>query len=238
MNQYEMEALLEESETAVRIAAAQVSRRYRGYLSFADLMQEGNIWVLKHPGTVRARLDDGRRGSRRLVGQLAKHFDRLGRQEKAYALSYSPDDEAFYSATLIETCLPAVFDESLMVQPPQEGYENERGRRDPAESNNWQVSVLDVKEAWAKAVMEPHIRVAMAYKYGYGLRNYQIAQVMEVADSTVGEYLKKGVNAMINELGGWPPGRCNADCECGEGIGSRRVMSNAEARARTDQDYD
>ena len=239
MNENEKQALLEECETAIRIAAAQVSRRYRGYLTFADLIQEGNVWVLKHPSTARDRLDDGRRGSRRLVALLAKHFDRLGRTEKASNLQYSPDDEAFYSAALIEAALPAVWDETLMDSPPQtDMLDTPRSGPDPSESGSWTVSTIDVRKAWAQAEMDSNVRVAMAYKYGYGMRNYQIAELLEVADSTVTAYIKRGVNSMIEVLGGFPPGRCQLDCECGEGVGSRRVMSNAEARARTEQNYE
>lgn len=238
MNEYEQQALLEEAETAIRIAAAQVARRYRGYLTFGDLIQEANIWVLKHPGTARSRLDDGRRGSRRLVGQIAKHLDRLGRAEKAFSLQYSPDDEVFYSTTMVETMLPAIWDESLLTHPPQtDDGPTVRGNKDLAEQGNWLVSAIDVREAWAKARLDGQVRVALAYRYGYGLRNYQIAELLDVSDTTVAAYLKKGVAAIVDELGGFPGRRCYDDCECGEGIGSRRVMSNAEAQARTAENY-
>jgi hypothetical protein len=234
-----MQDLLEEAETAIRIAAAQVSRRYRGYLTFADLMQEGNIWVLKHPGTTRSRLEDGRRGSRRLVGQLAKHFDRLGRNEKAFSLQYSPDDEAFYTTALVEACLPAIWDESLMDQPPvSDMLDNRRANTDPSEAGNWTVSTIDVRKAWTSAVMDDNVRLALAYRYGEGLRNWQVAELLQVSDSTVTVWLRKGINALVRELGGFAPGRCDGECECGEGIGSRRVMSNAEARARTADQYE
>lgn len=237
MNQYEMQAILEEAETCIRVAASQVSRRYRGYLSFADLMQEGNIWVLKHPKTVRERLDDGRRGSRRLTGQIAKHLDRLGRHEKAASLQYSPDDEAFYSVAMIEMFLPVIWDESLLTNPPVTEEVGGKSVADPSAGNNWLVGALDVKKAWQEAPLDANQRVALAYRYGYGLKNYQIAEMLGVSDTSVGTYIKRGINLLIEELGGHPSRQCYDDCECGEGVGSRRVMSNAEAQARTAENY-
>lgn len=232
-----MQALLEESEFSIRIAASQVARRYRGYLSFSDLLQEGNIWVLKHPQTVRERLDDGRRGSRRLIGQIAKHLDRLGRLEKAATLQYSTDDEVFYSAAMIELFLPAVWDESLLVNPPVTEDVGGKSGSDPSEGGNWLAGAMDVKTAWKNAPLDGNQRVALAYRYGYGLKNYEIAELLGVSDTSVSNYLRRGITLLIEELGGHPPRQCYEDCECGDGVGTRRVMSNAEARARTAENY-
>jgi hypothetical protein len=171
------------------------------------------------------------------VGQLARHFDRLGRNEKAYALQYSPEDEAFYSSALIEACLPAIWDEALMERPPTNELEGKQVS-DPSEAGNWLVSTIEVRESWKRVQMDDNIRLALAYRYGEGLRNWQIAELLEVSDSTVTAWLRKGINTLIRDLGGYPPGRCDGECECGEGVGTRRVMSNAEARARTAEQYE
>jgi hypothetical protein len=83
------------------------------------------------------------------------------------------------------------------------------------------------------------VRLALAYRYGDGLRISQIAQILEVADSTVQNYLNKGINALVRQLGGAAPYSCNADCpdECG-GPGTRHVISNAQAQAITDSAYE
>lgn len=235
----EYDALLEETEVNVRAAAAQVARRYRGYITYADLAQEGRIWVMRHPGTVRARLDDGRRGDFRLTNQLAKHMDRLARKEKAATSHYMPEDEAFYQRTIVEAALPSIWDDEYLLKAPEDDMATEphRRRSDGSETSNWLVTVLDVRSAWERADMDEKWRLALAYRYGDGLRIYQISALLECADSTTQTYISKGVRALIDELGGEAPGRCPPDCECGDGLGSRRVMSNAEARARTDADY-
>ena len=124
-------------------------------------------------------------------------------------------------------------------RPPDDDYTTEphRRRTDQSETSNWLVTVLDVRSAWEKADLDLNWRLAIAYKYGEGLRLYQIADALEVSDTTAQSYIDRGIKALIHELGGSPPGNCPPDCECGQGPGSRRAISNAEARARTDQDY-
>jgi len=237
MTQKEMEALLEETEVNVRVAAAQVSRRYRGIVTYADLAQDGKVWVLQHPGTCTNRLEDGRRGSRRLTGLIAKRLDGIARREKAAGL-YDPQDEAFYSRTMVEAVLPAVWDENVMLVPPEQA-EGVRGSSSPSEHGSWLAMTMDIRRAWATATMESTWRLALAYRYGEGLRIYQIATLMEVADSTAHNYITKGIRALIKELGGENPGRCPPDCECGSNpVGKRKVISNAQANAQTERDYE
>lgn len=233
------DALIEETENHCKVAAAQVSRRFRGYITYADLVQEGFFWVLKHPATVEARLEDGRRGEQRLVNQLAKHMEKQARKERASSLRYQPEDEAFYQRTLVEAALPAIWDDNMMLKAPDDDYTTEPHRRhsDGSETSSWLVTVLDIRSAWQKAEMDLNWRTALAYKYGEGLRDYQIAQLLEVSETTARTYVDRGIKAIIRELGGSAPGRCPPECECGEGIGSRRVISNAEARARNDEAY-
>lgn len=236
----DQDQLLEETERHVKVAASQVARRYRGFVTYADMVQEGIVWVLRHPGTVEKRLDDGRRGEGRLVGAIARYLDKQARRERAASLGYKPEDEAFYTRNLIEAALPSIWDDDLLVHPPvEEALEGPRRPSNPAETSGWLVTVLDVRSAWEKASMDANWRLALAYRYGEGLRIYQIAQLLEVSDTTVSTYIEKGIRALTNNLGGRPPYECEADCECGKGrAGRRHVISNAEAMARTENQYD
>jgi DNA-directed RNA polymerase specialized sigma24 family protein len=235
----ENKELIEETESHVRIAAAQVARRYRGYIPYADLAQEGMVWVLSHPGTVTSLLEDGKRGGNRLVGRLVRHMDKLARRERAQSIGYDTADEAFYTRTLLEAALPAIWDDSLLDHPPvdDEAAEGPRRRSDGSETSNWLVTVLDVRRAWTEAEMDLNWRLAISYRYGEGMRLYQIADALEVSDSTASNYIERGLNAMIRQLGGKPPGQCSDDCEC-KPVGGRRVISNAEARAIQENQYD
>jgi DNA-directed RNA polymerase specialized sigma24 family protein len=237
MTPEETQVLLEEAETNVRVAAAQVSKRFHGITTYADLAQEGMVWVLEHPGTVVSRLEDGRRGSSRLTNQIAGHMDRLARKDKASGL-YEPEDEAFYSRTLVEAALPAVWDKRLMAEPPEHN-EGPRAPTDLSKQNSWLATTVDVRVAYNVATMDDNWRTALWLKFGQGMRVYQVAEEMAVAETTANNYINKGIRAIIRELGGTRPGRCPPDCECGNGpAGGRKAISNAQARAETDRDYE
>jgi RNA polymerase sigma factor (sigma-70 family) len=216
-----------------------VSRRFRGYTDYADLVQEGLLWVMRHPQTTRNRLDDGRRGEFRLVAQLAKVMEKAARRDRAASLRYKPEDEAFYQRTLVEAALPAVWDDELLTHPPMDDYnaEGSKHRTDQSETSNWLVTVLDVRAAWNAAELDENQRLALTLRYRDGWRLYQIADELEVSDTTVANYIEKGIRALIEELGGKPPAQCGPDCECGQGVGRRKVISNAEARAKTEESY-
>jgi DNA-directed RNA polymerase specialized sigma24 family protein len=231
--------LLEEVEHHVKVAAAQVSRRYRGYVEYADLIQEGNLWVIRHPATVRNRMDDGRRGEARLVGQLAKAMERSARRDRAASMGFKVEDEAFYQRTLVEAALPGIWDDEYLIKAPQDEYttEGSRHRTDQSETSNWLVTVLDVRSAWERAELNESVRIALTLRYRDGLRLSQVAAELRVSDTTASNYIDRGIRALINELGGRPPAQCGPDCECGQGVGRRKVISNAEANARTEENY-
>ena len=226
----EQQILLDDSVVNTRVAASQVSKRYRGIVTYSDLYQEAIEWVLKHPGTTRARLDDGRRGSTRLTGQIAKSLDLAGRKAKAFG-KYEVDDEAFYSRGMVEACLPAVWYQHYKVRPPADDNGYQKQHSDPSEQGGWLAMCVDVVGAWGKTTMIPLWREALTHRYGGGLRIYQVAALMSVADSTATTYLAKGVRALIETLGGPRPG-CERDCEC-----TRIVKSNDQAETETERDY-
>ena len=232
----EQQAMLDACAVNLRVAAAQVSRRYQAYITYADMYQDGITWVLSHPGTVTARLEDGRRGSTRLTGQIAKHIDGIARREKAHACGYEPEDEAFYTAAMVEALLPAVWDTGYMdVPPPADGSEYQKQRSDPSTGGSWLAMTCDVRAAWDKTRMNDQWRDALTLRFRDGMRNYQVAERMGVADSTAQAYVGRGVRSLINALGGPAPSRCEPDCEC---MGGRAAQSNAQAVAETARGWD
>lgn len=236
----DQDQLIEETAHHVKVAASQVARRYRGFVTYADMAQEGVVWVLRHPATVEKRLEDGRRGEGRLVGALARYMDKQARKERAASIGYKVEDEAYYNRSIIEAALPAIWDNEMLVRPPaEEAPEGPRKPANPAETSNWLVTVLDVRSAWEKAEMDTNWRLALAYRYGEGLRLYQIADLLEVSDTTASSYIEKGLRSLTNQLGGKPPYECEGECECGKGrAGRRHIISNAEARAIQENQYD
>jgi len=227
-------------EQYIRPAAASVARRYRSEVTYGDLAQEGYLWALRHPGTVRSRLEDGKRGEYRLIAQLAGHMQSVARAEKASRAGYSPDDEVFYSKGMIEKALPAVWDITHMIRPPLEGEPGGgRSTKDPAAGNDWLATVVDVRAAWDAADLTEDQRKALELRYRHRLSQQGVADAQGTAKSTANERINGGLRALIDTLGGRRPEGCAWDCECRpEPVGSRRAISNAAARALTDQGYD
>jgi len=232
----EQQALLDQCAVNVRVAAAQVSRRYQQFTSYADLYQEACLWVWFHPGAVTERLEDGRRGSTRLTGQIAKHLDGIARREKAQTIGYNIADEAFYNVATIEAALPSVWDVRLMERPPAVDLGDfQKQKSDPSTSGTWLAVCVDVRSAWFKSTMNQNWKDALELKHKWGLRNYQVAEQMCVVDSTVHAYVAKGTRSLINALGGSPPSKCGNDCEC---AGQRKILSNSQAAALTARGYE
>jgi len=214
----------------------EIGRRSAEYTTYTDLYQEACLWVVLHPGAVTERLEDGRRGSTRLTGQIAKHLDGLARIDKAARIGYNVDDEAFYNTATIEAALPSVWDVRLMEQPPaNDSGEFQKTKSDPSKAGTWLAVCVDVRSAWKRTGMNTAWRKALALKHGCGLRNFQVASVMGVADSTVHAYILKGTRSLINDLGGFPPSKCAPDCEC---VGQRKILSNTHAAAITSRSYE
>ena len=236
MTTVEQQTLLDESAVNIRVAAAQVSRRYQQFTTYTDLYQEACLWVWLHPGAVTERLEDGRRGSTRLTGQIAKHLDGIARREKAQTIGYNVADEAFYNVATIEAALPSVWDVRLMERPPATDLGDfQKQKSDPSTAGTWLAVCVDVRSAWFKSTMNGLWKEALELKHRDGLRNFQVALAMGVVDSTVHSYILKGTRSLINSLGGFAPTKCGNDCEC---VGARKILSNSQAAALTDKGYD
>ena len=236
MTTSDQQSLLDQSAVNVRVASAQVSRRYQTFTTYHDLYQEACMWVWLHPGAVTERLEDGRRGSTRLTGQIAKHLDGIARREKAARIGYNVADEAFYNVATVEAALPSVWDVRLMERPPAVDMGDfQKQKSDPSTSGTWLAVCVDVRSAWYKSSMNDDWKEALTFKHRDGYRNFQVAELMGVVDSTVHAYVLKGTRSLINALGGSPPSKCANDCEC---VGTRKVLSNSQAVALTAKGYD
>lgn len=242
MSKIDTQEILDQCEPNIKVAAAQVARRYRGYVTFSDMEQEAQIWVMTHPRTVFDRLQDGKRGNDRITRQLAKHLHSIARTEKASVSGYNPEDEVFYSQAVVEMILPALWDETLMVQGPQGEPSEGRSNSDPSEGGNWQVMVADVRAAYDRSDLDVRQRVALVMRYHEQATLTEIGRALEVSKQGAQGVVRSALGRLVNYLGGTDPHHsCGYECECGRsygGPGSRRAISNATARAITDGNYD
>lgn len=203
-------------DTALAIAAADVRRRFYGHVERDDLVQIGWVWKYEHPGTFTGydTDEDEKRAGYRLRRDLMMCLEKYARKQRAENLRYGPDDEAFYSETLIGAILPSIlFADYDAPQAQSDG----RGSSDPAESGTWMAHRQDVERAWREAPLQERERDALILYYGFGKTQAEIASMVGVLDQRISERIRSGMRKLIAALGGDKPSGCPYDCECHEG---------------------
>lgn len=229
-------------EEQILYSARQVARRYRGS-AVEDLAQEGRIWVTLHPKRMEHFFNDenAKRGWVRMTRTIEKQMAKTARIEKAAREGYDPDDEYFYALALFDLVMPALWDDDLR----QHGPSHDEGdgtrvasKKDPAEGSSWPAMVVDVENAWSRAELDGRQRTMLMLKYRDGATYADIGRAMGVSQSTAHEHVKRALRKLQRQLGGGRPEPCDGSCEDCGGLGSRKVMSNAHARALTDNQYE
>lgn len=202
---------------SLNLAAADVRRRFIGYVERDDLVNEGWIWRLEHERRFgQYRNDDNeKRGRYRLLRDLTMRMEQYARKEKAAKLGYSADDEAFYSQALVGLILPSILHEDF--DQPQQESDGIRGTTDPAEMGTWMAHRTDVAKAWESAPLSDTEREAIALCYGMGMSQREAAEVAGCHHTTIEERCRTGMKKMLAALGGEKPQGCPFTCECHEG---------------------
>lgn len=236
------ELLTPDVEEQIQYSARQVARRFRGS-AVNDLAQEARIWVVAHPTRMEHWFTDEnpKRGWVRMSRTLEKQMSKFARIEKAAREGYDPDDEYFYAMAMLDLVLPALWDDDLRQSgPSREDGDNTRvsGKKDPAEGSSWPAMVVDVEKAWGDADLDHRQQTMLRLKYRDGATYADIGRAMGVSQSTAHEHVKRALRKIQRQLGGSKPEPCNSECEDCGGPGSRHVISNAHARALTDNQYE
>lgn len=200
-------------DMAIHAAARRVVRRYRRYILVEDLVQEGYLWVGQHPRATEAKLPDPdgtekehRAAFGRLVNMLERALEGVARAEKAAASGYDPRDEAFYEIALIEELLPALWDESVLHDPPRRDVETQvTENRDPAVAPTWPAMVADIHRAWKLADLTQDERNLLSLRYGTGLTVEQVAKATDSSKDTVIRHMKVAKQKLGRALHGVRP---------------------------------
>lgn len=211
-----------DTDAIIASSANMVKRRFYSFVDRDDLVAEGQLWILLHPIRRRHYEDDEqqKRAEYRLRRDVAMAMELYARCEKAAMLGYDPDDEYFYSATLVGALLPAIFGDGC--EPPRRESDGSVSRRDPAEGGSWQAQRLDVATAWDTADLSTQEREYLVDYYVFGFSQQAIAEQQGVDQTTVGRRISLGIRKVVAELGGEKPRGCPYDCECHEGLLSIR----------------
>lgn len=198
---------LEEATDIASQVARVVHRKYHTYFGVDDVRQELLVWVVRREDKVRTWLDHDqgeeqyKGGVRQLGKTLSRHADRYCRKRKAQYLGYQIDDEAYYSPITLSELLPFVWND--VVNTTDGSKPKVSGGGNPAEGGNYVIQLFDIRRALDK--LDPQDKLVLQMKFFEMLNFQEIAEVLEVSDSTAHRKVDGALRRLNNNLGGQSP---------------------------------
>lgn len=207
-------------EAVVRRAAAAVARRYE--VEEDDLLQEGFIYVSTKADLQRC-IPHQLGGLRRNLEQDLSNHVRTEIRRRSKSISYEErteyqDDYAprpasiairnvvsDYDRELIESLLPAVWDESFCYGIRVENAPDSdmpRGTTNKATGNTLAAHIADIKAGWKKAPLDLDERRTLLLAYGCDWKQKEIAKKLGLSQPTVSRRLYSGVGKIVACLNG------------------------------------
>lgn len=236
------DSIIETAGPVVESVAADIARRYWTYgCDQADLSQEGWVWVYQHPEHMLRWFDPEQYSEESAIRLLAKSLRRAcvnyGEDLKAAKLGYSREDLVYYSKQGLHPLLDAMFDPEAWLKPEQDSIDSERRQKSaPAEGGNWLATLADVAQGFTKLTTEDQALLRMFHEKP-AWRNKDAADYFKISEATMSYRHDRAIGRLLNQLGG-PRPKSSHDEDCGHWSGGRVAMSNAHARAVTDDQWD
>jgi RNA polymerase sigma factor (sigma-70 family) len=236
-----------ENVSALALQAARAVRKRYPTVELDDLISVGLMWAVQHPRKLAEYLrdEDEKRGTRMLVASLKNEVRGYARKQRAYNYGYALEDDAFYSKRMLKGdgtnpgLLHYVFDRANWASPPRRD-DAPKTKGDPAEGGTWLAMMVDLDKALQSLTVAD--RQLLREHYGQGTTYDDIGEQWTqppVSKTTVAKYIDRAVKGVQDFLGG-PRPREDApepeweEEEFREYVGSRRAISNAHARAITE----
>ena len=217
--------------------AGKIAREF-GHSDPNDLAQEAWLWIGAHPRQSAKwwylhECGDQRFSYYYFRKNVASICATVARKDKARALGYKVDDEVFYKAKMVERYLPYVWTSDVLasVQDVQEGPS---AKGDPSLGGDAMVAAMDVRRAYAAVISAgSNWEKALFGSFAIGYSQQEMADEMGVTQQTVSRYVLDAVHAMAVFLNGTEGFRKDElpHGTLGDGLGSRKVVSNASAVA-------
>lgn len=220
--------------------AFEYARKFRRYgVDTQDVLQELRIWTFRHPNKISEWAESEGGAEKPLARTLRHEALAYCQQQKAEVLGYRVSDLHYYSRKeLQKVLLPSMFDRESWVEPP---VSDDNGRRagDPATGGNWVAILADVARAFIQLSESDQSLLKMFHLDG--MTNVLVADMLSVTPQAASKAHHKALGRLLDVLGGERPQSTHDDvdgCECEDWVGTRRVVSNAAARAMTEGQYD
>ena len=198
--------LSEATDVASQVARV-VHRKYSVYFDVSDLRQELLVWVWRREDKVKQWLDhnqepeDYKGGVRQLGKTLTRQADKYCRRLKAQKLGYELRDEQYYDPITLSELLPFVWGD--VVETTKLDGEKVSGAGNSAEGGNYVIQLFDVRNALSK--IDEMDRDVLELKYEQNLTFAEIAEVLEVSDTTAHRKVEGAMRRLVQQLGGTNP---------------------------------
>ena len=202
-------AILEDSMEIATTVARKVHRRYHTYFDVSDVSQELMVWVLKRQDKIGEWLDhpldsdEYKLGVKKLGKTLTRHADKYCRRLKAQKLGYELRDEQFYDSVTIEDLLPYALKDVVDTARPNFNGEKISNTGNPAEGGNYIIQLFDIRRCLVKLSKEDNDVIRERFVNQLSFK--EIADLMEVSESTAHRKVDGAIKRLSSELGGPNP---------------------------------
>lgn len=198
--------VMEDAGVVIASCAHALARDFHGYVTAQDMSQEMWVWVLKHDRKVNEWLDREDRGEKnRGAKALSKSLLRMGqafcRREKAKACGYLPQDEYFYSRSLVAALVEAMVNDGKM----QVNLVDDTPRKTKLDSEGNDILALLADISEAMEILDGNQKDLVVRICGYGDSAATVAEEEGVTRQAVENRLNRALDRMIKELGGEYP---------------------------------
>lgn len=200
--QFDMDQSELEQEARIRVATV---------ADLLECLEEENSLTL---GTLQYRLE------RDLVNIATKEITRRDRNvsyegrnewadgaanDKRPAAIVVRNDVSGYTRDLVESLLPAVWDESFCWGSRVENAPDPdmpRGSTNKATGNTLAAHIADIKSGWSKAPLKLNERRAVLLSFGFDWTQQEIAAKLGVSQKSISNWLYSGIGKIVSCLNG------------------------------------
>lgn len=193
--------------------ASVVARRFKGYVTKDDLVQECFLWAVQKNTAFTEMLDEPdtkvrQANERRIAWQMKRVAERFARREKANKSGYQTNDEAFYEPVNIAQLLPFVLKSIIDNTPLEQAQDMVNDGQPkkpsvPAESGTMIAMLVDIKQSFEKLDIVDKDILSRRYLDEYTLE--QMAEYLQCAISTADRRINNAMNKLQDNLGGPSP---------------------------------
>jgi len=190
--------------------ARKVHRHYHTYFDVSDVTQELMLWVLKRDDKITEWLDhlpeseEYKMGVRKLGRTLTRHADKYCRRAKAQKLGYEVRDEQYYDPITLSEMLPFAFPIKTPIVTTHDGSKPKvSGGGNPAEGGNYVIQLIDIRRGLAQ--LDPQDRLALEMKFFEQLTYTEIAEALDISDTTAHRKVDGALRRLNRFLGGQSP---------------------------------